>query len=146
METFNIFSLGLLVNRVHTAISIRLHQKLKEHGLELTVAQYMVMRRIFDYQGITQKELAILIRKDQAAINRAVKGLINNGFLIKGDTKKDRNKLFLTQKTLDLKNTFFNIISEMSDDCLSGISDPRRKQGIDFLKKIYANLASLNQM
>lgn len=146
METYNIFSLGLLVNRVHTAICIRLNQKLKDYGLDLTVAEYMIVRRIFDNQGITQRELSILIRKDQAAVNRAVKRLINNGYLQRGETIKDRYRLYPSQKTLDLKETVFKIITEMTDDCLSGISDQRRNQGIDFLTKIYSNLATLNHM
>lgn len=81
-----------------------------------------------------------MIRKDQAAINRSVKSLIELGYLKRGETSKDYNKLFATKKSLELKEIIIKIITEITEESLEGIPESRRQQGITFLKKIYKNV------
>lgn len=140
MENFNTFSLGLLLDRVHTAMITKLNQKLKGYKLDITPAQYIILKRINQKEGITQKQLSLMIRKDQAAINRSVKSLIELGYLKRGETSKDYNKLFATKKSLELKEIIIKIITEITEESLEGIPESRRQQGITFLKKIYKNV------
>ena len=142
MEIFDTYSLGLLIDRVHSTIVLLINKMLIDRGLDLTYSQFMILKRVFKPDGFTQKELTCQMRKDPAAVNRSIKRLIEKGYLRKGISPRDKNKLFLTPKGLESRTIIDNIINQIVDESLKGISEPNRKCLINMLLKIYKNIGT----
>jgi DNA-binding MarR family transcriptional regulator len=56
-------------------------KELKKNGLNITVDQWLVLKSLSDYPGVSQKELAEMVFKDAASITRIIALLEKAGFI-----------------------------------------------------------------
>ena len=67
------YSLGYLLDRTLWALSNSLNVALKKNeGIDLPHSQYLVLRTLFEKDGLSQNEIAAHLHKDAAAIKRTV--------------------------------------------------------------------------
>lgn len=66
------YSLGYLLDRTLWALSNSLNVALKNEGIDLPHSQYLVLRTLFEKDGLSQNEIAAHLHKDAAAIKRTV--------------------------------------------------------------------------
>ena len=120
----------------------RLNNSLKEVGLPLNHAQFVILQRLFMNEGISQRGLARDLGKDVAAITRSLNHLEENGYIERKALSGSRNGVFLTEKArLDRKkiNEAINIATKHA---CSGITEEEYRNGIAFLSAIHNNLTA----
>ena len=85
---------------------------LKEAGLEITTSEYLVLRAIYSKEGLQQCEIADLVGKDKAAVCRSVAELERKGLLILEPVSHKCLKVFLTEKSRDLKPRILEVAAK----------------------------------
>lgn len=89
-------SLSYLVRQAHRAFVRKLGGQLEPHGI--SVAEWAVLRMLWQDEGMTQVELASRMRVQKASLTAVITALERKGCLIKRWSDADRRKahLFLT--------------------------------------------------
>ena len=82
--------------------------------------------------GISQEELSERILVDKATTGRAIKKLVEEGYVVRHRDPKDKRsyQIYLTPKANSLKSTIFEILKEWNELLLNGIDEPERDCGL----------------
>lgn len=102
MEEITVKSLGFLLARALWASVIALNTALKEQGIDLPNSQYIIMRFLYEQDGISQNRIATLMHKDAAAIKRSIDNLEKKGLVERRAVSRCKNNIFLTEKGREL--------------------------------------------
>lgn len=92
------YSLGYLLDRTLWALSNSLNVALKNEGIDLPHSQYLVLRTLFEKDGLSQNEIAAHLHKDAAAIKRTVDYLEQKGLVVRKTVAHSKYNVFLTEK------------------------------------------------
>ena len=113
----------------------------QSHGFEVTIDQWVVIKRLSEVEQITQIDLANSTFKDPASITRIVDILVKKEYLERRKVEGDRRSyhLVLTSKGSDLVRRMTPIVQEIRKKGLSGISLSNVKNAITVLRKMNAN-------
>jgi MarR family transcriptional regulator, organic hydroperoxide resistance regulator len=95
-------SLGYLVRKTHHAIVARLDERLAAHGI--STSTWSFLRRLWDEDGMTQKELADALGLSPPTAVSAIDNLERRGFVERRLNGSDRRKrhIFLTARARQL--------------------------------------------
>lgn len=74
-------------------------KKLKEHGLKITIDQWLVVKSIMDNPDISQQEIAEKVFKDNASVTRIIDLLVKAKYLKRTVNKEDKRRSHLTVTT-----------------------------------------------
>ncbi len=69
-EPYSMYS--FLLDRTARSVKQYAQRRFKELGFNITLDQWLVLRRLFDHQDLNQKELAELIFKDTPTLTRII--------------------------------------------------------------------------
>lgn len=67
-------------------------KRLREHGFEITIDQWLVMKAILENPKLQQNELSELVFKDAASVNRIIGLLVKGGYLERKTDQHNRRK------------------------------------------------------
>ena len=70
-------------------------RRLNELGRDITIDQWLTLKTIHDNPGISQKEIAVYVFKDQASITRIIDALVQKTFLQRKSSQQDRRRFDL---------------------------------------------------
>jgi DNA-binding MarR family transcriptional regulator len=133
-------SLSFLVRQAHRAFVARLADRLLPHGV--SVAEWAVLRRLWQQEGITQVDLADRMRVRKASLTAVLASLERKGFMRRTRRGEDLRKyhLFLTKCGRELKEELLPIGVAINREAVAGI-DPDDAALVAFLlEKVIANL------
>jgi DNA-binding MarR family transcriptional regulator len=116
-------SFGFILNHAGR----RLTQLLNSHfqPYDMTTEQWVVLNRLADEDGITQKLLAVRAEKDQTNITRILDQLERKGFVERRANETDRRSFltFITKQGKDLNDVLTPIEQKVIDSVLSGFTE-----------------------
>lgn len=123
MEEITVKSLGFLLARALWALATALNTALKEQGIDLPNSQYIIMRFLYEQDGISQNRIATLMHKDAAAIKRSIDNLEKKGLVERRAVSRCKNNIFLTEKGRELipeviaiADKVFDMTTELPED------------------------------
>ena len=121
-----------------------LQEQFKEHGLDLTKEQMVVLKRLHDEDGLSQNELAFLTLRNKSSLTRLLTKMEKKGYITRKQCKEDKriNKVFLTDNGRDVFRRTKPAINEMISTMEQNISISEKHQIIKTLKKIQTNFDS----
>lgn len=96
-------ALGCKVGRAYQIMLSQLASALKEADLDITTSEYLVLRAVYNKEGLQQCEIADMIGKDKAAVCRCVAGLVNKGLLEVDSVSYKCLKVYLTDKSREIE-------------------------------------------
>lgn len=67
-------------------------RQLKEHGFNITIDQWLIIKALLENPGITQNEIGDLVFKDNASVTRIIDLLVKSEFLTRDAHPTDRRK------------------------------------------------------
>ncbi|HZY38464.1 MAG TPA: MarR family transcriptional regulator [Mucilaginibacter sp.] len=70
-------------------------KRLKQAGINLTIDQWMVLKTIVDHPGISQRDIAANVFKDEAAVTRIIDLLVKKELLSRSFHSTDRRRIEL---------------------------------------------------
>lgn len=129
MEEF--ISLGLIVNRAGTALSMALNAALMDAGIDLPKSQFIVLRCLYYKGDLSQLEIAKLLSKDAAAIKRTVDNLEQKGFVKRIPVRALKNSVQITEAGRAIMPDAIKIAKSVTAKATAGISS----EAVDVLMK-----------
>lgn len=133
-------SIGFIISRTHRKLSNYLTRKFKPY--DITPEQWGVLNRLWDKDGISQKEISEITIKDQTTLTRILDKLEWKGLIERQTSPDDRRSflIFLTEAGRSLKDKLVPIAGEALDEALQGLSEEEIKQLKVLLNKIFMNV------
>lgn len=114
---------------------------LNAKGFDITIDQWLILHTLTDNPGITQKELARLVFKDQASVTRMIELLVRNNFLQRSanTTNRRSNTLTVTRKGGEIIRKIMPTVLENRQGALHGLTQKDILTAEKVLKTIAAN-------
>jgi DNA-binding MarR family transcriptional regulator len=114
----------------------------KTGKLGLSHSQFLFIISLYENDGLCQDEIAMSVNLDKTSVSRALKKLEKDGFIKKELCKVDNriNKIFLTEKSLKMKEEVFLIFKELNKKIANGIDEEEIKKVIHILGKLRVNI------
>ena len=133
-------SLSFLVRQAHRAFVARLADRLLPYGV--SVAEWAVLRRLWQEEGFTQVDLAARMRVRKASLTAVLASLEHKGIMRRTKRGDDRRKhhLFLTKRGRDLKDELLPIGIAINRRAVSAIDPGETEMAARLLEKVIANL------
>jgi MarR family transcriptional regulator, organic hydroperoxide resistance regulator len=133
-------SLSFLVRQAHRAFVATLAGRLLPHGV--SVAEWAVLRRLWQQEGFTQVDLADRMGVRKASLTSVLAGLERKGFVRRIRRGEDLRKyhLFLTNRGRDLKEELLPIAVAINRKAVAGIDPADAEVVVHLLEKVIANL------
>ncbi len=79
---YSIPNVGCLLGVAYQTEEARLAKALKDAGLDITTAEYLIMRLLLTNDVMQQCEISRVLRKDRASISRSIRSLERKGLAI----------------------------------------------------------------
>ena len=116
-------------------------EQFKKAKVDLTIDQWVILKRVSEEIGISQVDIASSTYKDPAAITRILDILVKKGFVTRMPKLDDRRafEIHLTKKGADLVNRVIPMAQETRQKGLEGLNDQELKVLNRALKKIHDN-------
>ena len=129
-------SVGYLINIVAGKLKNELNRRIT--SFDITPEQWAVLNRLWENDGITQKDLAERTFKDQPNIGRILDKLEKKGLIRRCADTEDLRVLIvsLTQEGQKLKKELIPLAAEVLDLVQKDISEEERKVLVTVLKRI----------
>lgn len=89
---------GCMVGSAFQKMIVRLDEALSEAGLDISSAEYMILRALFSHDGLQQCELADMVGKDKASVSRTVATLVKKGLIRREQVSYKCCKAWLTDE------------------------------------------------
>ncbi|MCC5464642.1 MarR family winged helix-turn-helix transcriptional regulator [Pelosinus baikalensis] len=130
-------SLGFWINVVAGKMKNELNRSISMYNI--TAEQWAVLSRLWEEQGVTQKDLAERTGKDQPNTGRILDKLERKGLVNRIPDTQDRRivLVFLTDTGCELKEKLIPIVTDVLIRAQRGIDD----KDITYLKQILEKLS-----
>ncbi len=133
-------TLGFLLARASNAMAANLNSLLKNEGIDLPHSQYVILKTLYEEDGISQQELAERVYKNVAAIKRTLDILENKGLVKRIPVSMRKNSIVITQAGKELIPEVMDCIDKSKQSILAGISNEEYNTFISVLARIYHNI------
>lgn len=116
----------------------------KDAGLEITLDQWVVLRRIYEEKSQTQIELARATLKDAASITRILDLLHSKNLVrrVPHETDKRKSSLILTNRGIETINQAYAVVAELRAKGVEGITSEELQIAKRVMNKIAQNMKS----
>ncbi|WP_191560085.1 MarR family winged helix-turn-helix transcriptional regulator [Metabacillus idriensis] len=133
-------SLGYKLFHASRLICNRLNQNLRDHSV--TYEQWQILCRLYEKDGQTQNQLALLNERDQPSVSRLIDNMIKRGLVkrVPHDSDKRIYLIFLTESMKDLQPELEGFATQTIADASSEISEHDMIICLAVLDKIRNNL------
>ena len=130
------FKLVRVVNKLRCQIG----RQLKD--LDMTSEQWVVLARLWEQDGLNQKELAEKILKDQANMTRILDKVVKKGWVQRLDAVEDRRAylLYLTDEGKRMVETTYPLVTQVKEKLESRLTDQEIKVVMSILDKLSESL------
>jgi len=132
--------IGFILNNVTRKFSQFTVNFFKEYNI--TPEQAGIIRRLGEEEGITQKDLAIRMDKDQTNVTRLLDQLERKGLVTRNRNKDDRRSFltYLTDEGKKLNEYIIPAEQEIMNIALRGISEERKALLKEIIGEITENI------
>lgn len=137
-KQYNITQLGYLLSRAFIGLVDDLNSAFGEAGIDLNHSQFTILQLLIkcDKGVMSQREIAMKLGKDPAAISRAVAYLEKNGYVRRFAVNGSKNGVSITDKTKELQPQILRIVEDVTSKACRGIPDDEVASGLSFLSKL----------
>ncbi len=123
-------------------IGLYIMDKFKEHDLNLTIEQWIVLKVLHEQDGLIQNELADITNRNKTSLTRLIQTMEKYHLIAKYPDKKDKriNRIFLTKKGSEVFKSAFPIMDEIKGALQKGLTKAEVQTMIHLLKKVQKNI------
>jgi DNA-binding MarR family transcriptional regulator len=138
-------SLGLMIYRTALALKSALQRRFKENGFEITAEQWVIMRHLWEEEGLSQREIGEKAAKDKPNITRMLDALEKKGLIFRQPDPRDRRKfcVYLTKEGKQLHERLLPLAQTLREQVTRGLSRPETDRVKETLSKINRNIGQL---
>lgn len=135
--------LGKAITEFRNKLRQFIHQKFKEHQINLSFEMLEVLGYLWKKNGMNQQEIADLTLKDKSSITYLIDNLVKRNLVTRVEDDNDRrNKLiFLTPEAQQLREQLHPWVNEMYSVASNKISVDEMQSILKLISKMTANLS-----
>lgn len=140
-------SIGPWLGRTVKMVDYHLQEAFDSYGVDLTKEQMVVLKKLFEQDGINQNELASLTYRDKSSLARLLSKMEAKNYIKRVQSEEDKrnNEIFITPHgTKTFKDTR-PIIQEIIDTMENGLDQDDKLLIISVLKKVQNNFMTLSE-
>lgn len=128
------------VGALYRAINSKADSKYKQFNLQK--GQYMFITRVCENPGINFMDLSNILKVDKTTTTKAVKKLIDIGYLDKQQDENDKReyKLTPTKKALDVYEFIIQEESKQFEISFKGFSEEEKQMATELIKRMSENI------
>jgi MarR family transcriptional regulator, transcriptional regulator for hemolysin len=117
------------------------HRQFAEHGFDITIDQWLILKALHEDPGQTQSQIADTVFKDYASVTRIIELLVEKKHLIRSTHPHDRRRfsLELTKDSIRLLKEMQPLIDNNRSIALAGIGEKQVSQLQSILNQIIKN-------
>jgi len=133
-------TLGFILCHADLKMKNNLLRKIK--SFDITTEQWMIMNRLFEEGGISQKELSERTFKDQGALTRTLDRMEKKGFIRRQVSPSDRRSflIYLTEAGQNVRNQIVPIAMESIEEAVKGFTEEEVETLTTLLRRLTSNL------
>lgn len=134
-------SIGFIISRTHAKMRNNLFQRLKNY--DVTSEQWVILNKLWEKDGVPQKDLSALSYKDQPNTTRILDKLENKGYIRRELSSKDRRSflVYLTDEGRILQQKLLPIAAVSLEKAMAGFSEEETEALKEMLRRITRNLS-----
>lgn len=139
MESKSKEPIGKYISGIYRKRNSFISKEVAKYGLGY--GQVMFLIQLYKKDGISQEELSQNLSIDKGTTCRAVKKLVEQGFLTRERDEHDKRayKLYLTEKSKEIKNEVFQLLYRWEKSITTTISQEEVEVLRNLLKKVWIN-------
>ncbi len=125
-------------------MSFFLKEKIKEHGIDMTREQFILLKVLHDNDGVAQKDLAFITERNKGSLARLISTMEKKNFVarIPSETDKRVNCIHLTEHGRSIFKTVVPIVRRCLEISQRGLTAAEIETAVAVLHKIQDNLAN----
>ena len=114
-------SVGYLLNRTALNLNNLFARRLKDYNI--TPEQFVLISRLVEEEGITQKELALRSEKDPPGITRMLDNMLAKGLITKQPNDRRSLAIYLTEEARTIYKDLLIIEHQTMKDIINGMTE-----------------------
>ncbi len=136
---------GALLNELSFLLRREFERRLQRQRIGLTRAQWRILRRVADHEGLTQRELAEIMHLKPATIGRHIERLQADGWIRRTRDTRDARawRLAVQSKAWRTLERMQTVADRLRGEYFAGLAPGRSDGLIDDLLRIKNNLLAL---
>ncbi len=117
-------------------------EKFKQHQLNLTIEQWVVLKVLFEEDGLVQNDLAEMTHRNKTSLTRLIHTMEKYHLITRVQDDKDKrvNRIYLTKRGRKIFESTFPIMEEVKNDLQKGLTKKEIKSLISTLQKVQNNI------
>ncbi len=127
---------GCLIGTAYQVMLGELSTALESAGLPLTTGEYLILRILYQHDGLQQCEIAASLGKDKGAICRSVSGMVRKGLVSARSVSHKCRRVFLTPMAEEMKPAVMKVATERDEHLTSMVSQEEMEIFTTVLYKI----------
>ena len=135
-KTYDMPYVGCLMGSAFQRLTIQLETTLKREGLEITAAEYMILRALYSRDGLQQCEIVDMVGKDKSSICRSVSALAKKNLVVTEPVSYKCIRVWLTDKAREIQPKVMQIAKERHEALLKLASQKDIEAFVRVLKAI----------
>lgn len=135
-------SLGPWLGRTMKMVEYRLHSEFAKEGLDITKEQMIVLKKLYEHDGLNQNELAELTYRDKSSLTRLLGTMERKGYIRKERSPDDKrvNYVYLTDSGNRMWHKTKPVAQLVVQYMQADLNDQEIEQLKAILKKIQGSL------
>lgn len=130
----------LMLLNIQREVNYIMNKRLKSFGLGRH--DIYVLKAINENDGISQNSICALIDEDKITVSKAVKKLVDKGFIEKLKNLDDRRStnLYMTELGCESREQLLNVIDDANELLLKKLNSEEHDHFSQLLKKVYIGI------
>lgn len=135
-------SLAPWIGKTEKMMSLFLKDTFAAHGTEMTREQFILLKKLYDQDGLMQKDLAFITDRNKGSLARLVSTMEKKNLVARITDKEDKrvNRIFLTANGRKVFENMLPVLRRCMDQVQKDLSTEEIQNTIAVLKKIQQNL------
>ena len=140
MDKKNCENVGKYISQLYRRGGAFITTRIDEYNIGQ--GQFMFLMELYIEDGKNQEDLSKILKIDKGTTARAIKKLEEEGYVRreKDNLDKRANKVFLTEKGMDIKEDIYKILSQWESIISQSLEKEERILMINLLKKVCLNI------
>ncbi len=140
---FNTFLIPWL-GKTAKMVSFFIQEKFRQHELDLTKEQMVLLKMLHDKDGQMQNDLALITNRDKGSLARLINTMEKKNLVARIPLKDDKrvNQIFLTKQGRKIFAAALPVLQEIFDELQNGLTGAEIASVIEVLKKVQNNVAA----
>lgn len=120
-----------------------MEDKFKQHQLNLTGKQWIVLKKLHEKDGVAQNDLALVTERNKASLARLINTMEKKNLVARIPCIVDKrvNKICLTKNGRNVFAATVDVVKEINEEMKAGISESEEASLIKILKKVQQNIS-----